>query len=251
MKFYLLNVFTKDGKNGNQLAAVINDGSLSDSQMLQITKEFNYSETIFLNQYNVRIFTPTTGELPFAGHPTVGAGWLLNHLYPGKKRFSFSVPLGEISVEVDDAITIKYPGAPVVSDFSGMLPVSENAVAGVVKTINAGPIFQVIPLISEKALREVKLPANPVPGVRNYFFFEHNENQFSVRMLGTREDAATGSAACALAGYLKEVRGMKSGRVTISQGKDINRECEILLSWSDSISIGGRVTMWGEGTLKL
>lgn len=250
MKFYLLNVFTKDGKNGNQLATVMNDGSLSDSQMLQIAKEFNFSESIFLNQFNIRIFTPS-GELPFAGHPTVGAGWLLNHLHPGKKNFSYIVPLGEISVEVDDAVTIKYPGAPVVSDFTGTLPVSENAIAGVVKTINAGPIFNVIPMISERALRDVKLPAIPVPGIRNYFFYEHNENQFSVRMLGSREDAATGSAACALAGYLKEVRGMKSGRVAISQGKDINRECEILLKWDDSISIGGRVTLWGEGTLKL
>jgi predicted PhzF superfamily epimerase YddE/YHI9 len=68
-------------------------------------------------------------------------------------------------------------------------------------------------------------------------------------MFGMREDPATGSAACALAGFLKQVKGQASGKVILSQGKEMNRECELHLSWDENIFIGGRVTLWGEGAL--
>lgn len=224
MKFKLLNVFTKEEKNGNQLAAVYPDRQLSDEEMLNITKNFNFSETIFISEKNVRIFTPI-GELSFAGHPTVGAACLI--------KDSFDVPAGRVEVDISDSIYVTYPGQPVVNG----------------NKVTAGPSFTITEVHSEKELRDLKLPSNPIPGDRLYYFYKHDDSHYSVRMFGMREDAATGSAACALAGYLRDVRGIKTGKIKISQGKDINRECEIHLSWSDKIKIGGSVKVWGEGTL--
>lgn len=223
MKFILLNVFTKNGENGNQLAAVYLITELSDEKMLQIAREFNFSETIFIKDKNVRIFTPI-GELSFAGHPTVGAASLI--------KDSFLVPEGKVEVDISDSIYVTYPGQPVVKG----------------NVVTAGPTFTITEVQTEKELRDLKLPSNPIPGNRLYYFFKHDDSHYSVRMFGMREDAATGSAACALAGYLR-ANGQSSGKIKISQGKDINRECEIHLSWSDKIKIGGSVKVWGEGTL--
>lgn len=224
MKFKLLNVFTKDEKNGNQLAAVYPERKLSEDEMLNIAKNFNFSETIFISDNSVRIFTPI-GELSFAGHPTVGAASLL--------KKSFHVPQGEVEVEISDSFYVTYPGQPVVNG----------------NIVSAGPTFTITEVQTEKELRELNFPSNPIPGNRLYYFFKHDDSHYSVRMFGMREDAATGSAACALAGYLRDVRGIKSGKITISQGIDINRECEIRLSWDSKIRIGGSVKFWGEGTL--
>jgi trans-2,3-dihydro-3-hydroxyanthranilate isomerase len=76
------DVFTGRQFGGNQLAVVLDAGDLTSAQMLDITREFNYSETTFVSppvrggSQRVRIFTPG-GEVPFAGHPTVGTAHVL------------------------------------------------------------------------------------------------------------------------------------------------------------------------------
>lgn len=259
MKFYLLNVFTKEKKNGNQLAAVFPDKILSSEDMQRITREFNFSETIFFDSHDkqkLRIFTPV-GELPFAGHPTVGGAWLLHHLKFAGEKFSLHVPQGELLAEVNESSKIRFPGKPEISSFTGDLTtllkssnVNESDVEFEnVRSVNVGPVFTVIPVKTRAALTHAKLPAGQIPGTRNYFYFKQDETHYSVRMFGTREDAATGSAACALAGFLREVKKLSSGKIILSQGKEMDRECELHLSWNDHVFIGGNVNLWGEGTL--
>jgi trans-2,3-dihydro-3-hydroxyanthranilate isomerase len=81
--FHTADVFTDALHGGNPLAVVLDARGLSDAQMLAITREFNYSETVFVfppdskaNTRKVRIFTPGK-EVPFAGHPTVGCAFIL------------------------------------------------------------------------------------------------------------------------------------------------------------------------------
>jgi trans-2,3-dihydro-3-hydroxyanthranilate isomerase len=80
--FATADVFTSRQFGGNQLAVVLDATGLSDDEMLSITREFNYSETTFVlppergGACRVRIFTPG-GEVPFAGHPTVGTAHVL------------------------------------------------------------------------------------------------------------------------------------------------------------------------------
>lgn len=82
-KYHTLDVFTDVAFGGNPLAVVTDARGLSTEQMTSLTREFNYSETVFVlppddpkNTRKVRIFTPGA-ELPFAGHPTVGTAFML------------------------------------------------------------------------------------------------------------------------------------------------------------------------------
>jgi trans-2,3-dihydro-3-hydroxyanthranilate isomerase len=81
--FYIVDVFAEDKFAGNQLAVVRDAAGLSDSDMQNITKEMNYSETTFIlsddqrnGGYDIRIFTPAE-EVPFAGHPTLGTAYII------------------------------------------------------------------------------------------------------------------------------------------------------------------------------
>ena len=76
-RYYICDVFTDTRFGGNQLAVLPEAQGLSDRQMQQVAREFNFSESTFVlpaergHDRRVRIFTPTT-EVPFAGHPNVG-----------------------------------------------------------------------------------------------------------------------------------------------------------------------------------
>ena len=83
-RFSQLDVFTSVPLRGNPLAVVHEAQGLTDAQMADMARWTNLSETTFLlppddaeADYRVRIFTPG-GELPFAGHPTLGSchAWL-------------------------------------------------------------------------------------------------------------------------------------------------------------------------------
>jgi trans-2,3-dihydro-3-hydroxyanthranilate isomerase len=78
LKYYTADVFTDEPFGGNQLAVFPDARGLDGPRMLNIAREFNFSETTFVfppedkkHTRRVRIFTPRA-EIPFAGHPTVG-----------------------------------------------------------------------------------------------------------------------------------------------------------------------------------
>ncbi|HXH32445.1 MAG TPA: PhzF family phenazine biosynthesis protein [Bacteriovoracaceae bacterium] len=265
MKFYLLNVFTKNNFAGNQLAAVFPDSFPDPERMQAIAREFNFSETIFVcdprGTPSVRIFTPKT-ELPFAGHPTVGAAFILSHLKYKKVAFELQVPLGRTSVVADaSGALVTFPGEVSLGEINESLPIYlqgcgvslDDVYLDDVRMATAGPEFMIIPVRSREVLAGAKSPLSSGTKVRGYFIFRESSQKYHVRMfspsLGIGEDAATGSAACALAGYLSQHKKELSGEVTISQGKEMSRECEIKLKWGETIQVGGMVHLWGEGDL--
>jgi trans-2,3-dihydro-3-hydroxyanthranilate isomerase len=82
-RFLTADVFTDKMFGGNQLAVFPDATGIPEEQLLPITREFNYSETTFCyppadasHTRRVRIFTPN-GEVPFAGHPTIGTAHVL------------------------------------------------------------------------------------------------------------------------------------------------------------------------------
>src|SRR5438067_2695414 len=81
-RYYTCDVFTERRFGGNPLAVLPKADSLSDRQMQQIAREFNFSESTFVfppragHTRHVRIFTPAA-EIPFAGHPNVGTAFVL------------------------------------------------------------------------------------------------------------------------------------------------------------------------------
>ena len=76
-RYFICDVFTDTRFGGNQLAVLPEAQGLSDRQMQQIAREFNFSESTFVfppeagQTRKVRIFTPSI-EVPFAGHIVVG-----------------------------------------------------------------------------------------------------------------------------------------------------------------------------------
>ena len=105
-----VDVFTERALAGNPLAVVLEADGLSDTQMQAIARETNLSETTFVlppqkreHAAKVRIFTPYV-ELPFAGHPTIGTGWvLLDEGLVGSDAAGFTLEegVGPIPVRVD------------------------------------------------------------------------------------------------------------------------------------------------------
>src|SRR6516165_7743932 len=91
LDYYIADVFSREAFAGNPLAVVMNTAGLSGEQMQAIAKEFNLSETTFVERraadvearegVRVRIFT-TEEELPFAGHPTLGTASILKLTAP-------------------------------------------------------------------------------------------------------------------------------------------------------------------------
>jgi trans-2,3-dihydro-3-hydroxyanthranilate isomerase len=86
LTYHILDVFTDRPFGGNPLAVVMDADRLSAAEMLQIAREFNLSETVFVlapqsagHSARMRIFTPSR-EIPFAGHPTLGTAILLAEL---------------------------------------------------------------------------------------------------------------------------------------------------------------------------
>ena len=78
IRYITTDVFTNLRFGGNQLAVIPDASGIPEELLLPICREFNYSETTFVyppeqpgHTRRVRIFTPG-GEVPFAGHPTVG-----------------------------------------------------------------------------------------------------------------------------------------------------------------------------------
>ncbi|HET9927210.1 MAG TPA: PhzF family phenazine biosynthesis isomerase, partial [Rubrobacter sp.] len=85
LAFYIVDVFAEERYAGNQLAVIRGGADLPDEMFQKIALEMNYSETTFVlseeeseGGYDVRIFTPGD-EVPFAGHPTLGTAYVIQH----------------------------------------------------------------------------------------------------------------------------------------------------------------------------
>lgn len=111
LRFHTLDVFTNRKFGGNPLAVVLEADALTDRQMQVIAQEFNLSETIFVlkpdnpaNTAKVRIFFPT-GEIPFAGHPTVGCAVLLAHQRDWAQHGELEIRLEEVAGLVPVTVT--------------------------------------------------------------------------------------------------------------------------------------------------
>ena len=109
-ELHVLRVFVnEEGEWGNRLGAFLDCGEVSDGARQRAAAELGFSETVFVEDSaaaRARIHTPTV-ELPFAGHPAVGAAWLLAKT--GTPVTSLSLPAGEVGVRDEEEGT--YVGA--------------------------------------------------------------------------------------------------------------------------------------------
>lgn len=255
LDYYTLDVFTDRPFAGNPLAVFPEAGPLPDRLMLQLAGELNLSETVFVtgsdadNRFEVRIFTPG-GEIPFAGHPTVGTALLLH-------RLGRLAPGGELTLvqRVGDVpVTIREIGNTAVARFrTARLPevsashLSTDEVAALVgltpsqlarppRVASCGTPFQMLEVVDTASLGRAALDltlwrqllsGTPAPDLYLYCRAPERES-IRARMFGPGfnipEDPATGAAASALAGMLALDRGAAGEyRLHIEQGVEMGR----------------------------
>lgn len=240
---YVLSVFTRQGAGGNLLGVVTDVSGLPEVTMQSIATDLGFSETIFVDWREgglpiVRIFTPAR-ELPFAGHPLVGAAWVLSVLGPGGP--------GRISCEVGD-VSYRRSGEMMwveCGDDQPLRAIDPPPAFSPVSTFAVDmPITYTIMQLGSAA-EVAATPAASVPTDTYVWAWVDGSHDVKARFfapaLGVDEDPATGSAAVALARVLSTL-GMASGSITVYQGDELGCPSSILLDWSPGrIAIGGGV----------
>jgi trans-2,3-dihydro-3-hydroxyanthranilate isomerase len=267
LDYFVVDVFTDRALAGNPLAVVMNTCGLSTEEMQAIAREFNLSETSFVERraaaveqaegVRVRIFT-TQEELPFAGHPTLGTASVLKldapetvqgdtvtlNLNVGAVpvRFSGEGLFGEMTqrdpefgAELDPREVARLTGLA-VEDLDPSLPP---------QIVSTGTAFAIVPLRSAEALarlRVIQQEAAPwlrARGGRWFFVLGPTLGERDGCMLDYRarmqfyngEDPATGSAAGCAISYLVQRGAVAAGeRIHVRQGVEIGRTSDLYLS---------------------
>lgn len=280
VEYYLLDVFTTAPFSGNQLAVFLNADGLEVSTMQAIARELNLAETVFLNaptatnHYPMRIFT-ATHELPFAGHPTIGTAQLLAELglVSREHMLVLQPPVGELPVEYSGrkATFTTARSASIAqsaldrSTAAALLGLEDHQVVGTPVVSSCGLAFHLIELGDLAALESLQISeavwtdvVTPSGSEQVYLYVakvvEGEEFRIRSRMFSREhvlcEDAATGSAAAALSGYLATVSDNR--RWTIHQGVEMGRPSVIKTAMNNGrVQVGGDVVLVGKGEIYL
>lgn len=253
-EFVTLDVFTTQRFGGNPLAVLPDARGLDTAQMQAVAREFNYSETTFVlppddpaHDARVRIFTPRY-ELPFAGHPNVGTGFVLMDRR-GRDRLVFEELAGLVTVERDAAgVRIAAPqpfsAGPAIDPglvaASACLPADDLDNAAHPPVLGScGTPFILARVRPDALARAAYDPAafaaaassHPALGGRFALHLYVPGDTIRTRMFaplgGTTEDPATGSANVALAGLLLSLSDDAEASYAITQGVEMGRPSEL------------------------
>jgi trans-2,3-dihydro-3-hydroxyanthranilate isomerase len=280
-RFVIADVFTDQPFSGNQLAVFPDAQGLSDRAMQAIAREFNFPETTFvLPPWRVRIFTPKA-ELPFAGHPTVGTAAVLTRVRKLDLPTTLVLEEGIGPVPVEVAMR----GAHLHAQFTIEKPVEtpaqrpeRSAVAAALSLPEAavleawfasgGVRFCFARLADKAAVDRAQL--DRAAWAKHFreawssqiYFFTGDVDVYA-RMFapayGIEEDAATGSAAVALAGVLAARRSQGEGIFNwrIEQGVAMGRPSRLEASAEKQegrvvrVKVGGTTVVSAEGTMNV
>jgi trans-2,3-dihydro-3-hydroxyanthranilate isomerase len=284
LTFYIVDVFAEEKYAGNQLAVVRGGAGLPDETLQKIALEMNYSETTFLlseeetgGGYDVRIFTPGD-EVPFAGHPTLGTAYVIQHeiLTSPVESVTLKLKAGEIPVTFGEVLWMRQLpptfGAildPALFTRTLNLETADLDDRSPVQVVSTGLPALIVPLRDLDALRRCKVDWERYtevagPGKNLYVFCPESHDDgpgdLSARMfandLGVPEDPATGSAAGCLAAYLLEhsYLGTDAVDVRVEQGYEIGRPSLLYLQAERDgekiiVNVGGKVQMVARGEL--
>lgn len=288
MKFYTLDVFTNQSFSGNQLAVFPHGEELSSEKMTKIAQEFNFSETVFVfpptnpqANFDVRIFTPG-GEIPFAGHPTIGTAFLLAYLgmvdlIGNTTEIILHEAVGNVPVTIyrqyNEVVATEltapnppqfFPDIPSKSALGDVLSLSQTDLSDEYnpQAVSCGLPFLIIPVNSHSALKKAKINLTSWQEILSNYIAPHvypcyqvDEFQWEVRMfapaLNITEDPATGSAATAFAGYLASYQPEYNGnwQWLIKQGLEINRPSKIIATASKKDNVITQIKVRGESVI--
>ncbi|MGH1351944.1 MAG: PhzF family phenazine biosynthesis protein [Methyloligellaceae bacterium] len=269
-RFYTLDVFSSQKLQGNPLAVVLDSEGLSDLEMQTIAREFNLSETVFIlpaeypeNTARLRIFTPGQ-ELPFAGHPTIGASVLLAHTDPANNTVKLNLELKAGLINSDATCNdglgeagFHTPGVPseytphndpeVTAKLLGLTADDlklRNHLPGFVSS--SGNEWLFIPVKDARTIKRAKVDmaywsaahaGHTSDGV--YVYTDecnspdaHWHTRMFAPAMGITEDPATGSAAVTFPGILAEFETLVQGENSwqIEQGYEMGQPSQLHVS---------------------
>jgi predicted PhzF superfamily epimerase YddE/YHI9 len=214
-ELHVLRVFIgPDGRGGNPLGVFLDGAAIPVAARQAVAADLGFSETVFVDdaaEGAIRIFTPTA-ELPFAGHPTVGTGWLFRET--GAPATTLRPPAGDVPFRHDADRT----------------------------WVRADPAwihqFRRERLASPAAVDAYIPPSMGEPGIYVWAWLDEAAGTLRARYFptdyGIAEDEATGAAAVAMGGDLRR-------DLTIRQG--VGSEILVRPQADGTIEIGGRVAL--------
>jgi len=275
LKYFVADVFTAAPLQGNPLAVVMNTADLATDQMQAIAREFNLSETAFVERrapdverlegVRVRIFT-TEEELPFAGHPTLGTASVLKQTSPETVRDGVVMlheNVGPIPVRFEPGDSLFGEMTQRDPEFGAELDAGEVArLCGLgvedldgdhaPQLVSTGNAFAIVLLKSVEALGRLNVRQKEATewlrarGGRWFYVMARakpdGEAHWRARMqFNGGEDPATGSAAgCAIAYLVAHGLARSEERIRVRQGTEIGRPSELFLT--ASVTENARVT---------
>jgi trans-2,3-dihydro-3-hydroxyanthranilate isomerase len=277
LRYNLCDVFTDRPLTGNPLAVFTDARTLDAATMQALAREMNLSETAFVlpptqgGRARLRIFTPTQ-EIPFAGHPTLGAAVVLGG--PMKlDQLAIETGAGIVPVRFErEGARISFAWmlqpVPKVAPFAhaealfGALGVQGSGLP--VEVYDNGVRHVYVELPSREAVAALRpdlgrLAALPALG---FNAFAGAGTSWKTRMFapggGVPEDPATGSAAGPLALHLARHGRIRFGdEITIEQGAEIQRPSELVARVTGSaeavemVEVGGRAIVVARGEFNL
>jgi trans-2,3-dihydro-3-hydroxyanthranilate isomerase len=278
--FVTLDVFTDRRFGGNPLAVFPDARGMSGEDMQSLAAEFNLSETTFVlppkdpaHSAQVRIFN-RTAEMPFAGHPNVGTGYVLAELgrdTDGALVFEELAGLVQVKVERDGAgrLTGAAIAAPQALSTGFELTAEQVAQCCLIEasdviTVRHRPrqasvgVDFVFAEVTAEGLakagpnlagsREVAATIPQVGDRLSIHLYVRDGDQLRVRMFaplsGTFEDAATGSANATLAALLLSLDGGETAAFVVSQGVEMGRPSRLKVT-AHRAADGIRATVGG------
>ncbi|KVQ52252.1 phenazine biosynthesis, PhzF family protein [Burkholderia territorii] len=285
VRFKQVDVFTSVPFKGNPLAVVFDADSLGDDAMLEIARWTNLSETTFVctptdpdADYRVRIFT-TAGELPFAGHPTLGTahaflesggrprtpGRLIQQCGVGRVAlreqagsWAFAAPPARVTpLDRSDYAVLAAALRSDAIDFDAEPCAVDNGAPWLVVRLKS--VDACIGLSPNPAALEALTRRYGMDGLAVYApHVEGGPATFEIRCLmaggnfGVGEDPVTGSANAALAGLLTLQQRRPGPSYTARQGTAIGRDGRIAVSYDEDGTtwIGGHVVTVVDGTFR-
>ncbi|MGD9944063.1 MAG: PhzF family phenazine biosynthesis protein [Burkholderiaceae bacterium] len=272
-RFSQVDVFSEAPLLGNPLAVVHDAGTLSESAMVRLARWTNLSETTFLlppthadADYRVRIHTPV-GELPFAGHPTLGSchAWLAAGGQPKRRDLVIQeCGVGLVEIRVDGP-RLAFAAPPLRRSDRVDGPLRERIVSALglgseqvveIRWIDNGPPWIGVLLRDAQAVLSLKPDLAALQGQAVGVAGAYpagSDCAFEVRGFarGGYEDPVTGSLNAGLAIWLIDA-GIAPTQYVAAQGTVMHRQGRIHVQRIDQrIWIGGQVTPIVSGTIEL